>query len=87
MDSSGVASHLKIIHVFDCCNGTGRLFLFLRRWGTVGGKKDAPETYCTYVEEVDDDANKVSQRKRIGISIRFPSEEIMKCIQKVVTAK
>jgi len=23
--------------------------------------------YCTYVEEADDDANKVSQRKRIGI--------------------
>jgi hypothetical protein len=29
------------------------------------GKEEVPETYCTYVEEADDDANKVSQRKRL----------------------
>jgi hypothetical protein len=27
------------------------------------------EAYCTYVEEADDAANKVSQRKRIGIGM------------------
>jgi hypothetical protein len=32
------------------------------------GKEEAPEAYFTYVEEADDDANKVSQRKRIGMS-------------------
>jgi len=31
------------------------------------GKEEAPEAYCTYAEEADDAANKVSQRKRIGI--------------------
>jgi hypothetical protein len=28
-----------------------------------------PEAYYTYAEEADDDANKVSQRKRIGITV------------------
>ena len=28
-----------------------------------------PEAYCTYAEEADDAANKVSQRKRIGMSL------------------
>jgi len=32
-----------------------------------GGREEAPEAYFTYVEEADDDANKVSQRKRNGI--------------------
>ena len=31
-----------------------------------GGGDDA---YCTYVEEANDDANKVSQRKHIGVML------------------
>ena len=30
--------------------------------------EEADDAYCTYVEEADDATNKVSQRKRIGMS-------------------
>ena len=30
---------------------------------------EGDEAYCTYAEEADDDANKVSQRKRKGMSL------------------
>jgi len=44
-------------------------FRFQRITRRQGGNDEA---YCTYAEEVDDAANKVSQRKRNGISPFFP---------------
>jgi hypothetical protein len=34
--------------------------------------------YCTYAEEADDAANKVSQRKRSGITIGF---RLVRCVR------